>query len=50
MSRPAAPHVEPIGEGVASQRSKRTLKYIEKLKQKYGIDYDAHASYSFVER
>ena len=26
------------------------LKYIQKLKQKHGIDYDSHASYRFVER
>ena len=26
------------------------LRYIEKLKQKHGIDYDSHASYRFVER
>ena len=26
------------------------LGYIEKLKQKHGIDYDSHGSYRFVER
>jgi uncharacterized glyoxalase superfamily protein PhnB len=26
------------------------LTYIEKLKQKHGIDYDSHASYRFVEK
>jgi catechol 2,3-dioxygenase-like lactoylglutathione lyase family enzyme len=30
--------------------NKSDLKYIEKLKQKYEIDYDSHASYRFVER
>ncbi len=29
--------------------TKTTLKYIEELKQKHGIDYDTHASYRFVE-
>ncbi len=27
----------------------RTLKYIQKLKEKHGIDYDSHGSYRFVE-
>ena len=26
------------------------LRYIQKLKEKHGIDYDSHASYRFVER
>jgi hypothetical protein len=26
-----------------------TLKYIEELKKKHGIDYDSHGSYRFVE-
>jgi catechol 2,3-dioxygenase-like lactoylglutathione lyase family enzyme len=29
--------------------TQRTLKYIEELKKKYGIDYDSHGSYRFVE-
>ena len=40
---------EPLGDGVASPHTKRTLKYIQQLKQKHGIDYDSHASYRFVE-
>jgi catechol 2,3-dioxygenase-like lactoylglutathione lyase family enzyme len=40
---------EPLGEGVASPHTKRTLRYIEELKKKHGIDYDCHASYRFVE-
>ena len=27
-----------------------TLRYIQELKKKHGIDYDSHASYRFVER
>ena len=34
----------------AGPHTKGTLKYIEKLKDKHGIDYDSHASYRFVER
>jgi catechol 2,3-dioxygenase-like lactoylglutathione lyase family enzyme len=30
--------------------SKSDLRYIQKLKQKHGIDYDSHASYRFTER
>lgn len=30
--------------------TKSTLRYIEKLKKKHGIDYDSHGSYRFVER
>jgi len=41
---------EPFGGGVASPHTKRTLKYIQELKTKHGIDYDTHASYRFVER
>jgi hypothetical protein len=26
-----------------------TLRYIEELKKKHGIDYDSHGSYRFVE-
>jgi catechol 2,3-dioxygenase-like lactoylglutathione lyase family enzyme len=40
---------EPLGEGVASPHTKRTLNYIQELKNKHGIDYDSHASYRFVE-
>lgn len=40
---------EPLGDGVASPHTKRTLKYIQELKRKHGIDYDSHASYRFVE-
>lgn len=40
---------EPFGDGVASPHTKRTLKYIQELKRKHGIDYDSHGSYRFVE-
>jgi catechol 2,3-dioxygenase-like lactoylglutathione lyase family enzyme len=30
--------------------TKSDLRYIEKLKQKHGIDYDSHGSYRFVEK
>jgi catechol 2,3-dioxygenase-like lactoylglutathione lyase family enzyme len=30
--------------------TKNTLRYIEKLKEKHGIDYDSHGSYQFVEK
>lgn len=40
---------EPLGDGVASPHTKRTLAYIQELKKKHGIDYDSHASYRFVE-
>lgn len=40
---------EPLGDGVASPHTKRTLRYIQELKKKHGIDYDSHASYRFVE-
>jgi catechol 2,3-dioxygenase-like lactoylglutathione lyase family enzyme len=40
---------EPLGDGVASPHTRRTLRYIQKLKQKHGIDYDSHGSYRFVE-
>ena len=40
---------EPLGDGVASPHTKATLKHIEELKKKHGIDYDSHASYRFVE-
>ena len=41
---------EPLGDGVASPHTKRTLRYIQELKEKHGIDYDSHGSYRFVER
>jgi catechol 2,3-dioxygenase-like lactoylglutathione lyase family enzyme len=41
---------EPLGEGVASPHTKGTLRYIQELKKKHGIDYDSHGSYRFVER
>ncbi len=40
---------EPLGDGVASPHTKRTISYIQELKKKHGIDYDCHASYRFVE-
>jgi catechol 2,3-dioxygenase-like lactoylglutathione lyase family enzyme len=40
---------EPLGDGVASPHTARTLRYIQELKQKHGVDYDCHASYHFVE-
>ncbi len=40
---------EPVGGGVASPHTDRTLDYIHELKKKHGIDYDTHASYRFVE-
>ena len=40
---------EPLGDGVASPHTKRTLNFIQELKKKHGIDYDSHASYRFVE-
>jgi catechol 2,3-dioxygenase-like lactoylglutathione lyase family enzyme len=33
----------------AGPHTKATLRYIEELKKKHGIDYDCHASYRFVE-
>jgi catechol 2,3-dioxygenase-like lactoylglutathione lyase family enzyme len=36
-------------EGVGPH-TERTLRYIEQLKKKHGIDYGSHASYRFVER
>jgi catechol 2,3-dioxygenase-like lactoylglutathione lyase family enzyme len=35
-------------EGV-EPHTKATLRYIEELKKKHGIDYDSHGSYRFVE-
>lgn len=40
---------EPLGDGVASPHTKTTLRHIQELKRKHGIDYDCHASYRFVE-
>jgi catechol 2,3-dioxygenase-like lactoylglutathione lyase family enzyme len=40
---------EPLGDGIASPHTKRTLEYIQELKRRHGIDYDCHASYRFVE-
>lgn len=40
---------EPYGDGVASPHTKATLRHIQELKKKHGIDYDSHASYRFVE-
>ena len=40
---------EPLGDGVASPHTKSTLRHIQELKAKHGIDYDCHASYRFVE-
>jgi catechol 2,3-dioxygenase-like lactoylglutathione lyase family enzyme len=40
---------EPLGDGVASPHTKTTLRHIQALKAKHGIDYDSHASYRFVE-
>lgn len=40
---------EPLGDGVASPHTKGTLRYIQELKKKHGIDYDSHASYRFIE-
>ncbi len=41
---------EPMGNGVASPHTKTTLRYIQELKKKHGIDYDSHGSYHFVEK
>lgn len=40
---------EEYGDGVASPHTKRTLRHIQELKRKHGIDYDCHASYRFTE-
>jgi catechol 2,3-dioxygenase-like lactoylglutathione lyase family enzyme len=40
---------EPLGDGVASPHTQATLRHIQFLKTKHGIDYDSHASYRFVE-
>ncbi len=41
---------EPLGDGVASPHTQRTLRHIQELKDKHGIDYDTHRSYRFVEK
>ena len=40
---------EPLGDGVASPHTQSTLRHIQELKKKHGIDYDCHASYRFTE-
>ena len=40
---------EANGDGVASPHTKHTLRHIQELKKKHGIDYDCHASYRFEE-
>ena len=40
---------EPYGDGVASPHTKATLRHIQELKKKHGIDYGSHGSYRFVE-
>jgi hypothetical protein len=35
-------------EGVGPH-TKATLRYIQELKKRHGIDYDSHASYRFIE-
>jgi catechol 2,3-dioxygenase-like lactoylglutathione lyase family enzyme len=40
---------EPLGDGVASPHTPRTLRYIRELKAKHSIGYDCHGSYRFVE-
>lgn len=41
---------EPFGDGVARPHTPGTLRYIQELKRRHGLDYDCHASYRFVER
>ncbi|MCW5940739.1 MAG: VOC family protein [Fimbriimonadaceae bacterium] len=41
---------EPFGDGVASPHTLSTLRHIQELKVKHGMDYDCHASYRFVEK
>lgn len=38
------------GGGVASPHTEHTLRFIQELKGKHGIDYETHASYRFVEK
>lgn len=40
---------EPYGDGVASPHTRHTLRIIQELKKKHGLDYDCHASYRFEE-
>jgi hypothetical protein len=40
---------EPLGDGIASPHTQRTIRHIQELKRKHGIDYDCHASYRFIE-
>jgi catechol 2,3-dioxygenase-like lactoylglutathione lyase family enzyme len=40
----------PDGESVPSPHTRRQLEQIRELKARYGIDYDSHGSYRFVER
>ncbi len=45
------PHTfEPLGDGVASPHTPRTLRHIQELKQKRGLNYDFHAGYHFTEQ
>lgn len=37
------------GRTVASPHTKRTMNFIEDLKQQHGLDYDTHDSYRFTE-
>lgn len=41
---------EPLGDGVAHPHTRAQIRYIQRLKQKHGIDYDSHASYRWVEK
>lgn len=41
---------EPVADGVAHPHTNTDLRYIQELKRKHGVNYDAHASYRFVER
>lgn len=42
---------ETVAEGgVASPHTSTTLRYIQELKSKHGIDYETHASYRFAEK
>jgi len=40
---------EPLGDRVASPHTKATLRHIQELKKKHGINYHSHAIYRFVE-
>ena len=37
-------------DGVASPHMRRTLRHIQELKRKHGIDHDCHACYRLVEK